>query len=43
VDFGKTEYPRRAIYLPWTPGLVLKLIKSSRGEIEFLLVKSFGQ
>ena len=43
MDFGKNEYPCRAIYLPWTFGLLLKLLKSSRGEIEFLLVKSFGQ
>ena len=43
VDFGVSEYRYRARYFPWTPGLVLKLLKSFRGEIEFLLVKSFGQ
>jgi hypothetical protein len=42
VELGKNEYPCRAIYLPCTPGLVLKLLKSSRGEIEFLLKKVLG-
>jgi hypothetical protein len=39
VDLGINEYWYRAIYLPWTPGLVLKLLKWSMGEIEFLIKK----
>ena len=35
VDLGINEYRYRARYLPWAPGIVLKLLKTSRGEIFF--------
>ena len=37
VDLGISEYRYRAKYLPLTPDFVLTLLKSSMGEIVFLL------